>query len=39
VGDTVVKRVDLLAGQDIAKGNVFIVIRDAFAKLLSRIFG
>jgi len=38
VGDTVVKRVDLLAGRDIEKGNVFIIIRDAFAKLFSRLF-
>lgn len=39
VGDAVVKRVDLLANQDIAKGNVFIVIRDAFAKFFSSILG
>ena len=39
VGDTVVKRVDLLAARDVARGNIFQVIGDAFAKLFSRIFG
>jgi serine-type D-Ala-D-Ala carboxypeptidase (penicillin-binding protein 5/6) len=35
----VLRRVDLVAADADPKGNVFILIRDAFAKLFSKIFG
>jgi D-alanyl-D-alanine carboxypeptidase (penicillin-binding protein 5/6) len=35
----VLRRVDLVAAQDIPRGNVFILIRDAFAKVFSTILG
>jgi D-alanyl-D-alanine carboxypeptidase (penicillin-binding protein 5/6) len=37
-GDQVLRRVNLVAANDIPKGNVFIIVRDAFGKLFSRIF-
>jgi D-alanyl-D-alanine carboxypeptidase (penicillin-binding protein 5/6) len=33
----VLRRVDLLAAQNVAKGNAFIVVRDFFAKLFTRL--
>jgi D-alanyl-D-alanine carboxypeptidase (penicillin-binding protein 5/6) len=35
----VLRRVDLVAAKDLPKGNFFILIRDAFAKLFARILG
>ncbi len=35
----VLRRVDLVAAEAVPKGNIFIMIRDAFAKLFSSIFG
>lgn len=34
----VLRRVDLLAAADVPKGNILILIRDAFAKFFSRLF-
>ena len=38
-GDRVLRRVDIVAAEDLPKGNVFIVVRDAVAKFFSRLFG
>lgn len=38
-GGQVLRRVDLLAAADIPRGNIFIIIRDALGKLISRIIG
>jgi D-alanyl-D-alanine carboxypeptidase (penicillin-binding protein 5/6) len=38
-GGQVLRRVDLVASQSIQKGNVFIIVRDALAKLFAMIFG
>jgi D-alanyl-D-alanine carboxypeptidase (penicillin-binding protein 5/6) len=38
-GDHVLRRVDLVAACDVPKGNVFIIVRDAFTKFFSRVFG
>jgi serine-type D-Ala-D-Ala carboxypeptidase (penicillin-binding protein 5/6) len=35
----VLRRVDLVAAEAVPKGNLFILVRDAFAKLFSKIFG
>jgi D-alanyl-D-alanine carboxypeptidase (penicillin-binding protein 5/6) len=35
----VLRRVDLVAARAVPKGNVFILVRDAFEKLFARIFG
>jgi len=35
----VISRVDLVAAKADPKGNIFILIRDAFAKLFAGIFG
>jgi serine-type D-Ala-D-Ala carboxypeptidase (penicillin-binding protein 5/6) len=35
----VLRRVDLVAAEDLPKGNIFILIRDAFAKFFSKILG
>jgi serine-type D-Ala-D-Ala carboxypeptidase (penicillin-binding protein 5/6) len=38
-GGQVLRRVDLVAAESVPKGNVLILIRDAFAKFFSRLFG
>jgi len=35
----VLRRVDLVAAADVPKGNIFILIRDVFAKYFSKLFG
>jgi serine-type D-Ala-D-Ala carboxypeptidase (penicillin-binding protein 5/6) len=35
----VLRRVDLVASRAVPRGNIFILIRDAFAKFFSRLFG
>ncbi len=35
----VIRRVDLVAADAIPRGNIFVLIRDAFAKFFSRLFG
>jgi D-alanyl-D-alanine carboxypeptidase (penicillin-binding protein 5/6) len=35
----VLRRVDLVAAEAVPTGNVFVVVRDAFAKFFSRLFG
>jgi serine-type D-Ala-D-Ala carboxypeptidase (penicillin-binding protein 5/6) len=35
----VLRRVDLVAAEAVPRGNVFILVRDAFAKFFSRLFG
>jgi len=37
--DGKLRRVDLVAAKAVPKGNIFILIRDVFAKLFSSIFG
>lgn len=38
-GDRVLRRVDLLAAADLPRGNIFIIVRDFFAKAWQRIAG
>lgn len=38
-GGQVIRRVDLVAAEALPKGNVFILIRDAFGRFFSRLFG
>jgi serine-type D-Ala-D-Ala carboxypeptidase (penicillin-binding protein 5/6) len=35
----VIRRVDLVAAEAVPKGNVFVVVRDSFAKFFSKLFG
>jgi serine-type D-Ala-D-Ala carboxypeptidase (penicillin-binding protein 5/6) len=35
----VLRRVDLVAAEAVPKGNVFIIVRDAFSKFFARLFG
>jgi D-alanyl-D-alanine carboxypeptidase len=35
----VIRRVDLVAADTVLRGNIFILIRDVFAKFFTRLFG
>lgn len=38
-GDKVLRRVDIVAAEDLPKGNVLVLVRDAVAKFFARLFG
>jgi serine-type D-Ala-D-Ala carboxypeptidase (penicillin-binding protein 5/6) len=38
-GGQVLRRVDLVAAKDMPKGNLLVMVRDAFAKFFTRLFG
>ncbi len=38
-GERVLRRVDLVAAQDIPKGNIFVIVKDAIARFFTQLFG